>query len=115
MSHHTVTILQKSYNISCSDTEVPHLQKCTDFVNDVLRKITKNCKTGSENTLMAMALLVIADELLEYKNNKTEKKETENLNNIIINEVIPQDMITKLENLCQQMKETAQENNIEHI
>jgi hypothetical protein len=59
-------------------------------------------------------LLVIADELLEYKNNKTEKKETENLNNIIINEVIPQDMITKLENLCQQMKETAQEN-VEHV
>ena len=104
MSHHTVTILQKNYNISCSETEIPHLQECTNFVNNVLTKITKNCKTGSENTLMAMALLIITDELLEYKNNNKLNLNAENLNNVIINNIIPENIILNLEKLCQKME-----------
>lgn len=67
MGYQTVTILQRKYNISCSEEELPHLKKCTNYVNNIVDKIHNEMKSGSENTVMAMALLTIADEFIDYK------------------------------------------------
>ena len=67
MHHHVVTILQKNYSISCTENEIPRLEECTNFVNAILQKITKSGRINSENTVMAMALLTITDELLDFK------------------------------------------------
>lgn len=106
MGNHTVTVLQKSYNISCSETEIPHLQECTDFVNTVLKQIMKTSKTNSEHTLMAMALLTITDELLEHKKNAkvSLSSPTENPELKTVEYVIPTDMLSRLEGLYQKME-----------
>ncbi len=108
MGNHTVTILQKNYNISCSESEVPHLQECTDFVNNILKQLMKNCKTNSENTIMAMGLLMITDELLEYKkkshNNPSASIALQNSNIHSTDYIIPEDILLKLESLCEKIE-----------
>lgn len=108
MSNHTVTILQKNYNISCSESEIPHLQECTDFVNNILKQLMKNCKTNSENTIMAMGLLMITDELLEYKKNSHDTVSTsialQNSEMNSVDYIIPQDILLKLESLCEKLE-----------
>jgi cell division protein ZapA (FtsZ GTPase activity inhibitor) len=108
MGNHTVTILQKNYNISCSEAEVPHLQECTDFVNNILKQLMKNCKTNSENTIMAMGLLMITDELLECKknahNNVSASITLHNSEIKSVDYIIPEDILLKLESLCQTLE-----------
>ncbi len=108
MGNHTVTILQKNYNISCSESEVPHLQECTDFVNNILKQLMKNCKTNSENTIMAMGLLMITDELLEYKknshNNVSASIALQSSEIKSVDYIIPESMVLKLESLCEKME-----------
>ena len=100
--------MQKNYNINCAESEVSQLQECTDFVNNILYHISKNCKTTSENTLMAMALLTITDELLDNKKRLQEallqkKDANEKIQDIKSEPIIPQAIVTKLENLYEKM------------
>lgn len=109
MTQHTITILQKNYNISCNEDEIPRLKECTDLVNELLQKTHKNSTVNSENTLMVMALLTIADELLDYKNNLVPApipQKEQIIKEIIKIETVektPDDVLSKLENLCQKM------------
>ncbi|MFT6072799.1 MAG: cell division protein ZapA (FtsZ GTPase activity inhibitor) [Dasania sp.] len=100
MTYHSVTILQKNYNISCAENEVPRLEECTKSVNDLLGKIFNASKSRSETTVMAMALLTIMDELLDHKNNANNANTT-NLEHST--HIIPQDMLERLENISQAM------------
>lgn len=94
MGYHTVTILQKNYNISCDESEILHLQECTNLVNETLGKVLQGYKTSSESTVMAMALLMIADELLDYRTKYSDDVEN---NNHQTSEVIPINILEKLE------------------
>jgi cell division protein ZapA (FtsZ GTPase activity inhibitor) len=112
MNHHTVTILHKNYNISCDDNEIPRLQECTDFVNSLLQKIHKTSVINSENTLLIMALLTITDELMDYKNKTVpviaphQEQTTKEIIKIEVQQKTPDDIVKKLENLCQKMTAT---------
>gem|GEM_PF-6189956 len=99
MSNHTVTILQKNYNISCSEDEIPRLEACTKAVNELLDKTFKSVKANSETTIMAIALLTIMDELMDFRNQDQSKGE--------ITHNISTDMYQKLELLQKKLIEIA--------
>jgi cell division protein ZapA (FtsZ GTPase activity inhibitor) len=102
--HHVVTILQKNYSISCSEEEIARLEECTNFVNAILQKITKSGRINSENTVMAMALLTITDELLDLKKDNTSNYTLDKPKNTLTQNIIPENIVSKLEKLCQKME-----------
>lgn len=106
MSYHNVTILQKNYNISCSENEIPRLEECTKAVNQLLEKMFKNTKSTSETTIMALTLLTIMDELLDCKSQlaaQSGESEFASDPNDSLTPTISADMLHKLETLHEKL------------
>jgi cell division protein ZapA len=68
MGQISLTINDRSYNVTCDDGQEDHLRKLAEHLDERVRELTAAIGHVGEGRLLVMASLVVADELFEaYK------------------------------------------------
>ena len=78
-----VQINDKIYPISCKEGEEERVKKSANLVSDTLKSLTENNTGASDNRLLVMTSLILADKLKEteqFKNGKLFEDKNSDLN-----------------------------------
>lgn len=67
MPRHDVTLLGRSYSLSCDEGQEPRLEALAGYVDSKLRKLQAAMAGANENRLLVLACLMLADELFDAR------------------------------------------------
>ena len=67
MAEVTLSLNGRSYRIACADGQEPHVQRLGRYIDDKIQDLVRSSGQVGDARLLAMASLVIADELAEAK------------------------------------------------
>jgi|TARA_B100001741_G_C15954056_1_gene325965 Uncharacterized protein conserved in bacteria len=79
-----VQINDKTYPISCKEGEEERVKKSANLVSDTLKSLTENNTGASDNRLLVMTSLILADKLEEieqFRNGKSLENKNADFNN----------------------------------
>ena len=73
MGHITISVNSREYGIACEDGQEGHILQLSRILDEKAKLLTNGSNQISENMLLAMISLILADEITELKKgNKTE-------------------------------------------
>lgn len=65
MGQVTVTINERSYTVACDDGQEEHIRQLGDYLDGRARELVRNVGMVSDNLLLVMTALLVADELTD--------------------------------------------------
>lgn len=107
----TISINSREYAIACEDGQELRIMQLSRILDEKAKLLTDGSTQISENMLLAMISLLLADELSELKKNQgtTENKSGINLSNL---QKIDEELASHVKSLNEKLKLLAKEINI---
>lgn len=67
MGQVTITINERAYTVACDDGQEEHIARLADTLDDKARQVLRSVGMVSDNLLLVMTALMVADELSDLR------------------------------------------------
>lgn len=111
MAQVTITINSREYGIACDDGQEARILRLAKILDEKARMLTAGGGQINENMLLAMSGLLLADDLLEarqQKNNPTQNEPIVQTVEKVVEKIVEPDLSPLDEQLAQTLKEVTE-------
>ena len=105
MAQVDVSVNGQSYRIACEDGQEDRLVDLAAMVDDKVMGLVNQIGQVGSNRLLVMAALVIADELVDLKNEAGSSQELKDNSNQQDTVLVLQEVIKRIENIADQVEQ----------